>query len=119
MHFALLDGSVARFSCFDVSLYIFYVFYVFYGVSGAELGTPGRSPGERPAEGAAGRRPGNFFGTHFPSQLAENTAPVDKKRGPGTHQRQSASASGARQSGVRTASRKHPSTRAGDQDDVS
>ena len=74
-----------------------------------------------------GRDP--FLGTHFPSKLAQITTPVDKKRGPGTlgtqstagelSQTQSTAASGASQSGVRPASWNHPSSRAGDQDDVS
>ena len=32
---------------------------------------------------------GNFFGAHFPNKLAQMTAPVNKKRGPGTLQPQS------------------------------
>ena len=61
--------------------------------------------------------------------MVKNTAPVNNKRGPGTqrtqsavvnvNQRQSTSASGASQRGVRPASWNHPSSRAGDQDDVS
>ena len=39
---------------------------------------------------------GNFLGTQFPSKLAENTALVDKKRGPGTLQPQSNSINGSR-----------------------
>ena len=73
-----------------------------------------------------GRDP--FLGTHFPRKWAQTTTPVDKKRGPGTlpqstsingSQTRSTAATGASQSGVRTASRNHPSSRAGDQDDVS
>ena len=71
----------------------------------------------------------DFFGAHFPSKLSKNHTPVSKKRDPGTQRTQSASvsrgqcrsmsATGASQRGVRTASRNHPSSRAGDQDDVS
>ena len=65
----------------------------------------------------------------LPSKFAKNTAPAIKKGDPGTQrtqstavtlsQRQLHSASGASQSGVRPASWNHPSSRAGDQDDVS
>ena len=92
-------------------------------------GSAGVSPGEAAGGRDAREKAGNFFGTHFPSQVAENTMPVDKKRGPGTHPRQSmsvnisqsqsTSATGASQSGVRPASRNHPSSCAGDQDDMS
>ena len=82
-----------------------------------------RGPGPKGEPGTQGdpvpRGPGSFLGAHFPSKSSKNTMPASKKRVPGTRQRQSASASGARQSGVRTASRNHPSSRAGDQDDVS
>ena len=70
-----------------------------------------------------------FFGAHFPSKLSKKHTPVSKKRDPGILKSQSHSvdagriqstpATGASQSGVRTASRNHPSSRAGDQDDVS
>ena len=69
---------------------------------------------------------GNFLGKHFLSSLVKNTTPVSKKRDPGILRTQSHSvAFSLRQPAVphklrpRTASRNHPSSRAGDQDDVS
>ena len=67
------------------------------------------------------RMPGinTYLGGHFPSKLAEKHVPAIKKSDLGTQSRQSTAAIGASQSGVRPAARTHPSTRAGDQDDVS
>ena len=59
----------------------------------------------------------NFFGTHFPSKLAQNTTPVRKKRDPGILGIQSGAVHGSHRCQAKWCP--HPSSRAGDQDDVS
>ena len=71
-------------------------------------GDPGENDGRKPK--------------HFPKSWPEFVEGITKnviQELVNVSQRQSTSASGARQSGVQTASRNHPSSRAGDQDDVS
>ena len=104
------------------------------GIPGAAPGHPRGSPGApgdpRSTAGAprgkgASRDP--LLGTHFPSKSSKNTMPASKKRCLGIHQRRSMLLVNLGHSGQpvpakprpRTASRNHPSTRAGDQDDVS
>ena len=75
------------------------------GIPGAAPGHPRGSPGApgdpRSTAGAprgkgASRDP--LLGTHFPSKSSKNIMPANKKRDPGTHQRQSAAVNGSQPS---------------------
>ena len=57
-----------------------------------------------------------FFGRHFPSKCASSTQPVDKIKPPGIRQRLPRVLA---EMGFGPGLGTHPSTRAGDQDDVS
>ena len=93
---------------------------------GHPRGTPGIPRGSTGAPDPGGRVPATlFWGRTFrinrlktPRLSAKNGVQELKELIHGS-QSQSAAASGARQSGVRTASPNHPSSGAGDQDDVS